>query len=326
MNTRIVYTLISDETDSYLEQALMSVYSLRKYHPDSMVDLVVDSRTEATLEGKRGKIKEYVTTIVPVEVPEQFDKKSRSRYLKTNLRQLIHGDYLFVDCDTVICGRLDGIDNIEGDMAAASDVNGPLPLTDEYVVARCEAAGFLGLKSQPYFNSGVMLVRDTPQTHQFYERWYANWQASASKGVTFDQPALCQTNVEMGLPIRELSGEWNCQFKYRQGYAYLRKALIMHYFNGNGSNQWTYPSDVLFKSIKNKGAIDSTIDKLLCNPKSQLYTVMTINEDDAYRFFNSEMIDVFYNNRPLYRFVTVLARFLNHPVKRLSQLKSVLKA
>lgn len=324
MNTKIVYTLVSDETDFYLEQALMSVYSLRKYHPDSVVELVVDSCTETTLEGKRSKIREYVTTVVSVDVPDQFDKKSRSRYLKTNLRQLVHGDYLFVDCDTVICAKLDNIDNFEGELAAVSDVNGPLPLTDESVLARCEAAGFSELNGQPYFNSGVMLVRDTPQTYQFYERWYANWLASASKGVTFDQPALCQTNVEMGHPIRELPGVWNCQFKYRHGYAYLRKALIMHYFNSNGSNQWTYPTDTLFKSIKSKGFVDSIIDKLLCNPKSQLYTVMTINEESAYGFFNSEMIDIYFNNPSLYRFVVILARFFNQPVKWMSQLKSVL--
>ena len=322
MNTKIVYTLVSDETDFYLEQALISVYSLRKYHPDSVVELVVDSCSEATLEGKRGKIKEYVTTVVSVDVPDQLDKKRRSRFLKTNLRQLVKGDYLFIDCDTVICGKLDEIDAFDGDLAAVSDINGPLPLKDTSVLSRCDKAGFPNLAGLPYYNSGVMLVRDTPLTHQFYERWYTNWQLSASKKVTFDQPALCQTNVEMGKPMNELSGTWNCQFKYRQGYAYLKDALIMHYFNPNGKEQWTYPSDMLYQSIKKKGMIDSTIDKLLSNPKSLLYTVMTINEESAYRYFNSEMIEIYFNNPTLYRFVVGISQLLNKPFKSMSRLKS----
>ena len=322
MNTKIVYTLVSDETDFYLEQALMSVYSLRKYHPDSVVELVVDSCTEATLERKRRKIKEYVTTVVSVDVPDQLDKKSRSRFLKTNLRHFVKGDYLFIDCDTVICGKLDKIDAFDGDLAAVSDINGPLPLKDSSVLSRCDKAGFSNLTGQPYFNSGVMLVRDTPLTHQFYERWYANWQLSASKEVTFDQPALCQTNIELGKSMKELPGIWNCQFKYRQGYAYLKDALIMHYFNPNSKEQWTYPSDMLYQSIKKKGMIDSTIDKLLSNPKSLLYTVMTINEESAYRYFNSEMIEIYFNNPTLYRFVVGISQLLNKPFKSMSRLKS----
>lgn len=325
MNTKIVYTLISDSSDYFLEQALISVFSLRKHNPEATVELVVDKVTAATLVEKRSKIKEYVTSIIEINVTREYDKKSRSRFLKTNLRHLVKGDYLFIDCDTVICGKLDEIDAFDGDLAAVSDINGPLPLKDSSVLSRCDKAGFSNLAGQPYFNSGVMLVRDTPLTHQFYERWYANWQQSASKGVTFDQPALCQTNVELGKPLKELSGIWNCQFKYRQGYAYLMDALIMHYFNPNGSNQWTYPTDSLFLSVKKKGVIDVTIKKLLNNPKSLLYTVMTINEESAYQYFNSEMIDVYFNNPPLYRFIVKISCFMYKPFKSFSKMKSVHK-
>jgi len=325
MRTKIVYTLVSDSSDYYLEQAFISVFSLRKYHPEAVVELVVDKETASTLEGERVNIREYVSSVVRIEVPSDYDKKSRSRYLKTNLRQFVKGDYLFIDCDTVICGKLDDIDLFDGDLAAVADINGPLSLQDESVITRCGSAGFPELAGQPYFNSGVMLVKDTPLAHQFYERWFANWQLSASKEVTFDQPALCQTNVEMGLPIQELSGIWNCQFKYRQGYTYLSKALIMHYFNPNGLKQWTLPTDVLFQAVKEKGYVDSTIEKLLRNPKSQLYTILTINKESSYQFFNSEMIDVFFNNPPLYRFLTAIAHFLNRPFKAFGKFRGFLR-
>ena len=118
MQTKIIYTLVSENSDYYLEQALISVYSLRKHNPEATVELVVDKDTAATLVEKRSKIKEYVTSIVEIDVPREYDKKRRSRFLKTNLRQLVKGDYLFIDCDTVICGKLDEIDAFDGDLAA----------------------------------------------------------------------------------------------------------------------------------------------------------------------------------------------------------------
>ena len=320
MHTKIIYTLVCDESDFYWEQALISVYSLRMHNPDAIVEMVMDMDTAKSLIDKRAKIKDYITSVIEVDVPEEYDKKCRSRYLKTNLRQLVKGDYLFIDCDTIICGKLDDIDNIKGEISAVADVNDPLPLNNKDAITRCESIGFHGLKGKPYYNSGVMLVRDTPMTHQFYNKWFNNWKHSFANGVSFDQPALCQTNTEMSEPIKELPGIWNCQFKYQAGYALLHNALIMHYFNGIGK-QWIYPTEQLFLSVKRKGYVDSTIKRLLKHPYSQLYTVMTINKESAYNYFNSPMIDVYYNNPPLFRFLAKLARPLSPFFKMTSNIK-----
>jgi hypothetical protein len=42
MKTKIVYVVTSDETDVYLKQALLSVFSLRKHNPNAYAELVVD--------------------------------------------------------------------------------------------------------------------------------------------------------------------------------------------------------------------------------------------------------------------------------------------
>lgn len=36
MKTKIIYVLVSNENDCYLEQALVSIYSLRLYNPDEI--------------------------------------------------------------------------------------------------------------------------------------------------------------------------------------------------------------------------------------------------------------------------------------------------
>lgn len=309
MFTKIVYTLVSDESDNYYEQALISLYSLRLYHPrPDIVVLVVDENTDKTLTGEREEIKKYVSEIISIQVPTNYDKKHSSRYLKTRLREFIKGDYLFIDCDTIICKPLSDIDDISAPLAMVSDLNDNLPLQDETVIARCEKGGLGYLKGKPYFNSGVIYAKDTPDVHRFYEEWHKNWKLSAEKGVPFDQPALCKTNADSESIIEELPAIWNCQFKYAQGYQYLNKALIMHYFNPNGSKAWSYPTDTLFAAIKDKGFINENVDKLIRHPKTSLYAIMTINKDSAYRFFNSEMTYIYFCQPRLYKILLSVAK------------------
>lgn len=295
MKTKIVYTLVSDVSDFYLEQALLSVHSLRMHNPNAVVELVVDESTYISFDGKRTKIKEYVNEVHKIETPQGFNNVQRSRYLKTNLRKFVTGDYLFVDCDTVICGSLAEIDKIDAEIAMVADLNGELTLSNIDVIQRYRDAGFGDAVGLPYFNSGVIYAKDTDEVHQFYADWNANWCKSDNNGVKFDQPALCATNAKHGFLIKEMSGVWNCQFKYRDGYKLLKSALILHYFSNNGQGKRHYAQDRIFEYIKEKGTIDHVVDNMVRHPKTTLYTVMTINDDKAFEYFNSSPIYLFHN-------------------------------
>lgn len=55
-----VYVLVSSRNDLYYEQALMSAFSLRNLMPDANIILLVDSKTEDSInspEQKCGEIK-----------------------------------------------------------------------------------------------------------------------------------------------------------------------------------------------------------------------------------------------------------------------------
>ena len=315
MRTKVVYTLVSDNSDYYLEQAMMSLHSLRIHNASVYVEIFVDNYTSTTLIEKRAGLLLYANKVTVIDIPQQFDKKHSSRYLKTNLRKFIKGDYLFIDCDTIICQPLSGIDDTKASIAMVSDLNGNLSLTDKLIIKRCEDGGMGNLEGMPYFNSGVIYAKDTPEVHHFYEEWHKNWKLSAENGVTFDQPALCKTNADNGLIIKELPGVWNCQFKYTQGYKYLSDAYIMHYFNPNGKEAWTYPTDMIFERIKATGHIDSITNNLLRHPQTNLYAVMSINKDSAYRLFNSDLTYIYFCQPRLYKTIAsiskVLSRFIH---------------
>lgn len=310
MQTKIVYTLVSDNSDTYLEQALLAVYSLRLHNPLTIVELVVDQFTAKTIVEQREEIKKYITNLIEVKVPSDLNKVQRSRYLKTNLRKFVKGDYLFIDCDTVICGKLDEIDKFDGDLGMVADVNGDLPLNDSTVIERCHKAGFTNLKDKPYFNSGVIFSRDTETSHRLYEEWYELWQQSNEKGIPYDQPALCQANLNLEFPIHEMDGIWNCQFKYTNGYKFLNKAKILHYYSNNGAGKRHYAQDRIFEYIKEKGCIDKMVDNIVKHPDTILYSVMTINDEKAFEYFNSSPIYLYQNGPMGFYLVKLMANAL----------------
>lgn len=103
MKTKIIYVLVSNENDCYLEQALVSIYSLRLYNPDANLLLLVDEETSRTLEnGIRKLILNYVSKLVIVDVPFHYSKQQKSRYIKTSLRSQVIGDFLFMSLQTMM--------------------------------------------------------------------------------------------------------------------------------------------------------------------------------------------------------------------------------
>ena len=127
MRPAVVYVLADGAAGLYSRMAVMSVYSLQRYHPDIPVWLVMDPETFGRLERLGSALIDMATPVVE-KVPVQFDVTERSRYLKTRMRSIVQGDFLYIDTDTIICAPLDGIDRVDADLAAVADANSPLGL------------------------------------------------------------------------------------------------------------------------------------------------------------------------------------------------------
>lgn len=272
MKTKIVYIVISDNSDIYLEQALISVYSLRKYNPDAYVELVVDTDTNKTIVNERARIKKYVTKITPVDVPAELTKKQRSRFIKTSLRNLVEGNYLFIDTDTIICTSLEKIDNITDDICATKDNNKTSHLTLqkslEYRLAQ-KANLENELWNEPYFNSGVMYVKDTTKTHEMYNTWHNCWKKTLEKGVDSDQTSLCWANKLSKHVIKHMDDVWNCQIALG-GTHIAKNAKIIHYFNEYKKSRYILTSDSLFTTLKETDNVSQIIEEIINQSKSFL--------------------------------------------------------
>lgn len=300
MKTTVVYILTSDVSDHFLEQTMLSACSLRYYNPNATIVVVTDHITYATLSGQRGGLNVIVNEVVSVKVPDDLTKTQRSRYLKTNLRSIIDGDFLFIDSDTIICDSLGELDSLNCDLGAVADTNGDLALHNSTIISRCLAAGFDSLEGEPYFNSGVLYVKDSIVSRRLYELWFSNWKKSYDNGIQFDQPALCYANSVIGHPIVELSGKWNCQFKMG-GYPFVKNALILHYFSNNGESQIAPQCQMLLSRIKALGEIDSLVMKLIKNPRTLFYSFLDMNEDKAFMYLTSDLLYLYYKYPKLFK-------------------------
>lgn len=229
MKTRIVYVLtLKDNGLRFYEMLSLSICSLQLHNPSIQVVVVMDRESSAMLCKKSLTLPLGVKQTI-VDVPPEW-AKYKSRYLKTKLRFLVDGDYLYIDVDTLIAGNLEQIDYVTADIAAVSDGNGPLSLMNNGEAELCRRAGILSPMGKPYYNSGVMFVKDTPSSYLFYEQWHCLWKAIASRGIGRDQMSLLAANEKLGYPVCELSGVWNCQLFYSTSIHYFRNAKILHYY------------------------------------------------------------------------------------------------
>ena len=230
MKTKLVYVLTCSPEGTYIEQALMSIWSARYHNQDAWIVLITDDRTNQLLVGKRGELLKYISEriVIPFE-DDSLSMMYRSRWIKTQVRRFIEGPFLFIDCDTVCCGSLAKIDTFDCEVAAEDDDNVLFQLnvfkdSTTTVVAKLECDIS---QEEHYFSSGVLFCKDTPRVHRLYSLWHSYWKdAVRNNGVSIDQPSLAKANIESGHLIQPMPSVYNCVL-YTQN-SELRNAIILH--------------------------------------------------------------------------------------------------
>ena len=300
MKTKIVYCLVSDGQDYYYEQLLISLCSLRRHNPEADVEVVCDNDTNTTLTGTRHGIFDYDIHVHPVETPSDWKKWERSRYLKTHLRNLIQGDYLFIDTDTIICSSLDFIDDISSEIAAVLDshVEHSLPSrsqckheTELWIWRQAQKTG-ANIEGLWQYNSGVMLVRDTPQAHELYARWASHYQSQLQFGVKVDQLPLLLSNHEMNNVIASLDPRLNCQVSFQEGRSAVAEAAIIHYFPGQKKTLLSSPW--ILDPIKETGLITAPVQRIISQPAQFFSECSAVATGDAARLlFTPSLLEAY---------------------------------
>lgn len=275
---KYLFVLASDSSDNYYEQAFLAISSLKIHTPNAFVSLLIDDITETTLTGKRENIRNLVNEIKTVKIDSKFNKKARSRWLKTSMRKHIEGDFLYIDNDTIISGDLSEIENINADVGAILDDH-----TYLYEFEKTRPSRYKEIKKifklrnfgvpfdfKIYFNGGVFFCRDTKKGHDFFNEWHRLWLHCFDLNLLTDQPSLNQANYNLGNIICELDGIWNCQLMHDGALKYFFNAKILHYFATHVENKPFLLANIEYtNTIKETGDIDQNTLEMLKNPKIQ---------------------------------------------------------
>lgn len=290
---KFIYVLTSSDSDYYLEQLAISIHSLRIYHPNAYIGVLVDKNTKRSLNGKRLNLLVQASEIIVVDTPTDFSQMQCSRFIKTSIRNLIDGDFLFIDTDTVICGNLLELENYPEHIYAVPDLHVRISRhTHSYAIAARANVVKWDISNDPfYFNSGIVYVKDNTRTREFYTIWNSLWQESTKLGCSSDQPAFCKANEICGSIITELPGIYNCQV-IENGVKFLKEAKVIHYFASNmgkfkNSSPFKLKDNLLYESIKQTGEISPKISHIIANPKNAFADKIQLITECDVDFFNS---------------------------------------
>ena len=271
MKTKIAYVLVSSHKDLFWEQCLISVMSVRHHMPDAHTVLVCDTETKESLnDGIRNDISKYFSEIISISFDEKVGNTMRSRILKVTLREIITGDFLYIDCDTLITQQLCDIDNLSYPIAAVLDGHCLFkshPMR-EFFLKQNKHLDYAHDSIVKYFNAGVMYVKDIEETHSFYKLWHDNYLTSCEKGIYLDEPALSKTNIELGNVIQEINGTWNCQIRF--GALFLATNKILHFCSKKNMPVSILSNKVYLRKIKEHGVDTFGLLKYIADWRSSI--------------------------------------------------------
>lgn len=270
MKTKVVYVVVGNSNNIFIEQCWCSIWSAKHYMPDCQVAVVSDTATIENIKiVKREGFIDMVDELIDSKVPDHYTNMEKSRWIKTNLRSLVRGTFLYVDTDTLFTGDISEIDVFKCSVGMVKDLH--LNFCDNYfrdkVIANMlKYFDFHCKKTSNFYNGGVIFAMDTPQTHNFFNNWHSNWIRTQSKGYAFDQLSLFKTCIEHSDVVSEINGIYNCQIS--TSIQYLYDAKIIHFFTSN-SGIHPFKNKKIYERILKEHRIATDIQEQITNCKSE---------------------------------------------------------
>jgi len=258
--------------DVHTDMAYLSARFLRVQHPEARITCLMDRDSATAIRDCRHPLLSLVYFIVELDVPESNLTK-KNRWISTQVRDFVDGDFIYLDSDTICIRRLDFLSNLcrheSFDVGLTRDLNirfreKSRKLGHSALWPQLRAMGWT-VPACGYFNKGVALLRDTPRARAMSSRWHELWKTSCATGRYLDQPALNHAIVESGAKVRVLPGSCNAQI-LGSARAACRPKVIHFYTRVPNVFKDTVLGGFL-EEIQHAGALsDSTIQTFLHDP------------------------------------------------------------
>ena len=262
---RAVFVLAGNPSGPYGVMTQIALQSLRLTNPGMKTILICDAKTADDIFRPSHDLMSVADEILAIEAPYS-SATVNSRYLKTKMRSIINGPFVFLDSDILVRGTLEGLADLEASFGGAR--NHSLEAFEAQVwdddreilrIMNWDVSGF------PYINTGVLYFTDTPAAYEFSDKWHFFWsQSSAATGKHQDQPAFNKVLRERKSRFSLLPDRYNAQFKMNA--ACIEDALVWHYYGSLGGSRSTYFERLVQRVSKGNLRVDqAAVAELLKN-------------------------------------------------------------
>jgi lipopolysaccharide biosynthesis glycosyltransferase len=226
----VIYVITSTGDDLYTAMTRVSVASLRISNPEIKITVACDAVSNVTILKKGNPLLEEIDDWVVVDTPSG-EAAFRNRYMKTLLRQIISGPFLFLDSDTFIRGDISNIFMLDTDISGARN-HSKILLREQIWSQDAAVLGAMdwSVGDSVYINGGVLFLNDTPSARNFAQDWHQRWLLSVKEcGSYRDQPALNAALYSSKARLIVLQNKYNAQIKANITVA--KNASVWHYYS-----------------------------------------------------------------------------------------------
>jgi hypothetical protein len=247
---QVCYVLVCQGWDRHAQMTWLSAQSLRRHESDVKITLVTEPETHRALQSV-GKLLGVVDDVVTIETPIE-DRRLRAFHLKTLMRGYVDGDFLFIDGDTLVVNRVGDAFDFDAEVAAAVDFNFDHTFFPRQLRGPYTKLGW----TYPlpfYFNSGVVLMRDTRAVRQLSEEWTRRWSLLVEEGVPGDQDAFASALFARSIKWTRLPKAFN-SIVIKRNYRF-REAKILHFFGSEDEQRGTILEHLLVR-LRETGTFD----------------------------------------------------------------------
>ena len=257
--------------------------------PNCSISLLTERETDNSLKGSRNLINEYLAEKIVIDLDSSLSPMQKSRWLKTSMRDLVKGDFLYVDVDTVFAGPVNETLFTDDVMGGADGncllENHPAKWFIEDNLNKLQFKSCL----KYHINSGVLYFKDSPIAHSFCQKWHQRWIEGHKKGIYIDQPALQQAITDAGHVLKILPDYMNAQFG--RNINTLTSGVILHYYASWPQNLLYAPAYKFLQKnwlqLFRSNPKSEKFQNLIKNPKKAFDSTTLIMGSDFNVFFNS---------------------------------------
>ena len=243
---QVVFAITSKGYDIYSAMTRVAIASIRLTNPKFTITVACDSESNIALTKVDHPLLQEVDHWQVVDAPNGVDS-FRNRFVKTSLRRVISGPFLFLDSDILVRGDLSPIFETDADIAGARNHSREL-FKEQIGVIDQEILDAMNwqVSDKVYINGGVIFYNDTQEAKQFAESWQKKWLQVYNIHKRYrDQPALNASLFDTHLKVHILDNKYNAQIEPSVKVAW--DAKIWHYYFSGESNLFTQYEFVLSK-------------------------------------------------------------------------------